>query len=183
MKSLLRILATLFALVIVIAVIAYADGTTLPLDHTTTVTGTVPAPPEKVFALITGIAAAPTWRRNVKQVHILPPVSGPNGTQDHWIEDLGHGQTMTFIAVRTDAPTQQGRARREVLLDVPGAAYGGTWTYALSPGPTPTRTTLTITEAGFIHPPIYRFMMTHILGMTANLDQYMEDIQAAAQRP
>ncbi len=90
---------------------------------------------------------------------------------------------MTFLAVRTDDPTPQGRARREVLLDVPGAAYGGTWTYALSPGPTPTQTTITITEAGFIHPPIYRFLMTHILGRNANLNQYVSDIQAAAIRP
>ena len=183
MKTLIRILLSLVLLILIVGIIAYADGTTLPVDHTTTVTGIVAAPPTKVFDLITEIANGATWRREVKSVKLLPPVSGPNGSEDHWIEDLGHGQTMTFLAVRTDDLTPQGHARRQVLLDVPGAAYGGTWTYEISPGPAPVQTTLSITEAGYIHPPIYRFMMTHVLGMTYNLNQYMSDIQAAALRP
>jgi uncharacterized protein YndB with AHSA1/START domain len=174
MKILLRIalaLVILLALVGVFGVIAYADGRTLPVDHTVSVTGTIPAPPEKVFARITDISAAPTWRHAVKAVTVLPPDNG----RDHWIEDLGHGQTMTFLAVRTETPT-----RRDVLLDVPDAAYGGTWTYELSPGPTPNTTTLKITETGFIKPPIYRFMMAHIMGPTYNLKQYLKDLQTAA---
>jgi hypothetical protein len=168
MKTLLRIALSLVALVVIIGVIAYADGASLPLDHSTSVTGIVPAPPDKVFARITDVANGSTWRPQVKSVTMLPPDAG----RDHWTEDLGHGQTMTFLATRTDTPT-----RRDVLLDVPGAAYGGTWTYELSPGPTPGATTLKITETGFINPPMYRFMMHHILGMTYNLDTYMKDMQ------
>jgi uncharacterized protein YndB with AHSA1/START domain len=174
MKILLRIALTLvfiLALIGIFGIIAYADGRTLPVDHTVSVSGTIPAPPAKVFARIADIALIPTWRHAVKALTILPPDNG----RDHWIEDLGHGQTMTFLALRTDTPT-----RREVLLDVPGAAYGGTWTYELSPGPTPNSTNLKITEAGFIHPPIYRFMMAHIMGPTSNLNQYMKDLQTAA---
>ena len=179
MKILLRIALTLvfiLAIIGVLGLIAYADGSTLPVDHTVSVTGTIPASPEKVFARITNIVDAPSWRHAVKAVTILPPDQG----RDHWIEDLGHGQTMTFLALRTDAPSPQGQARRDVLLDVPNATYGGTWVYELSPGPTPNTTTLKITETGFIHPPIYRFMMAHILGPTANLAQYMKDLQTAA---
>jgi len=50
------------------------------------------------------------------------------------------------------------------------------------PGPTPGATTLHITEAGFIHPPIYRFIMAHVFGPTHNLDVYMSNIQAAATK-
>ena len=82
---------------------------------------------------------------------------------------------MTFLATQTTAPSH-----REVLLDVPGAAYGGTWTYELTPGPSPNTTTLKITETGYIKPPIYRFMMAHIFGPTKNLDDYMKSMQAAA---
>ena len=102
---------------------------------------------------------------------ILPLDDG----RDHWTEHLAHNQTMTFLATRTEAPT-----RRDVLLDLATPAYGGTWTYLLAPGPTPNTTTLTITETGFIHPALYRFMMHHVIGMTYNLDQYLADVRAAA---
>jgi uncharacterized protein YndB with AHSA1/START domain len=167
----------LLAIVAVIGIIAYADGNSLPVNHTISVTGTIAAPPAKVFARIADPALAPTWRPEVKVVTMLPPVDSAGTKEDHWVEDLGHGETMTLLATRTEAPM-----RRDVLLDVPGAAYGGTWTYEVSPGATPGTTTLKITEAGFIHPPLYRFMMAHVYGPTHNLDQYMKDMQTVAPK-
>lgn len=173
--KILRRIALFFVAVLaifgIVGIVAYADGSKLPVNHTVSVTGIIAAPPAKVFARITDIAAAPTWRPAVKSVKVLPPDNG----RDHWIEDLGHGDTMTFLATRTESPV-----RRDVLLDVPTAAYGGTWTYELLPGPTSSTTTLKITEAGFIHPPIYRFMMVHLIGPTHNLDVYLKNLQAAA---
>ena len=166
MKILLGIVVVL---VLVIAVV-YIDGITLPVNHSTTVTRTVNAPPERVFAQIANVAAGASWRPEVKGVTMLPPDAG----RDHWVEDLGHGQTMTFLAVKTEAPSE-----RDVLLDVPGASYGGTWTYKLSPGPTPGTTTLSITEAGFINPPFYRFMMHHVFGMDHNINAYFKDLNNA----
>ena len=183
MKMLFTVVLSLVAIIVLAGVLAYALGAREPLDHTASVTGTVDASPARVFALITNISAAPAWRKEVKSVQILPPGDGPTGPQDHWIETLGHNSTMTFLATRTVPPNPSGNALREVLLDVPGAAYGGTWTYKLSPGPTPTQTILQITETGFIKPPIYRFMMAHLFGMTRNLDQYLREIQAEAARP
>jgi uncharacterized protein YndB with AHSA1/START domain len=171
MRILRRILLGLVVLAAAIFVIAYFDGRTLPENHVASVTGTVAAPPDKVFALITNVPAAPTWRHAVKSVTVLPSVDG----RDHWTEHLAHNQDMTFLATRTEAPT-----RRDVLLDLATPAYGGTWTYLLTPGPTPNTTTLTITETGFIRPPIYRFMMHHVMGLTYNLDQYLADVRAAA---
>jgi hypothetical protein len=172
-----RILLSLLALVILILAIAYLDGLSLPVNHITSVTGTVSAPQTKVFALIANPAIAPTWRPEVKSVQVLAPVYGPQANLDHWTENLGHSQTMTFLAVRNDPPN-----RRDVLLDVPGASYGGTWTYELSPGSTPNTTNIKITETGFINPPMYRFMMQHIIGMTHNLDQYMTDLRNEAPK-
>jgi hypothetical protein len=163
-----------FLLVLVLAgVVVYADGARLPVDHSVSVTGVVAAPQAKVFALITDVAHGSDWRPAVKSVTTLQPDNG----RDHWVEHLDHGQFMTFLAVRTEAPT-----RRDVFLDDPRASYGGTWTYELSPGPSPETTTLRITETGFIKPPVYRFIMAHIFGPTRNLDQYMKDIQAAAHK-
>jgi hypothetical protein len=173
MKTTLRILLSLVALLVLIGTAIYVDGNALPVDHTTSVTGTIPAAPAKVFTLITNVSLAPIWRPGVKAVTVLPLVNG----RDHWIEDIGHGQTMTFLATETKAPTM-----RQVLLYDPEATYGGTWLYELSPGPTPNTTTLKITETGFIKPPLYRFMMRHVFGMTRNLDGYMADLRAAAPK-
>jgi len=176
-RTLRRILLSLLALIVLILAIAYLDGRALPVNHITSVTGTIPAPQSKVFALIANPAIAPTWRPAVKSVQVLTPVYSPQANLDHWTEDLGHGQTMTFLAVRNEPPN-----RRDVLLDVPGASYGGTWTYELSPGPTPSTTTIKITETGFINPPMYRFVMQHIIGMTHNLDIYLHDLQTEAPK-
>ena len=129
MRTLRRILLSLVLLVAVIFAIAYVDGLTLPVNHVATVTGTVAAPPDKVFALITNISAAPTWRHAVQSVTVLPPDAG----RDHWTEHLAHNQDMTFLATRTEAPT-----RRDVLLDLatpPTAAPGPTCS---PPAPRPT---------------------------------------------
>jgi hypothetical protein len=168
---------TFFGLVMLVLVVAgvavYIDGATLPLNHVVSVTGEVPASQEKVFALITNVAKGPDWRPEIKYVTVLDPDKG----RDHWVEHLDHNQFMTFLATRTVAPI-----RRDVQLDDPQAPYGGTWTYELSPGSSPATTTLRITEAGFIKPPIYRFIMAHVMGPTRNLDIYMKDIQTAATK-
>ena len=166
----------LIVLILVLAgVIVYANGASLPVNHSVSVSGVVPAPPDRVFDLITKVANGPSWRPELQSVVVLRPDQG----RDHWVEYLPHHQFMTFLAVRTDPPR-----RRDVVLDDANAAYGGSWIYELSPGPSPNSTTLHITENGFIRPPVYRFIMAHVFGPTHNLDQYMADIQkAAAAKP
>ena len=168
-------IAVLVILILLIAggVAVFADGERQPVDHSVSVTGVVPAPQQKVFTLITDVARGSEWRPAVKSVTVLQK----DRNRDHWVEHLDHGQFMTFLATSTEAPS-----RREVLLDDPKASYGGTWTYELSPGPSPDTTTLKITEKGFIRPPVYRFIMKHVIGMTHNLDTYMKDIQQAARK-
>jgi hypothetical protein len=167
--------ALLVVLILLIAggAAVYADGAKLPVDHSVSVSGVVQAPQEKVFSLITDVAHGSDWRPAVKSVTVLQK----DNNRDHWVEHLSHGQFMTFLATRTEPPF-----RRDVLLDEPKASYGGTWTYELVPGPSPNTTTLKITETGFIRPPVYRFIMTHVFGMTHNLDEYMKDIQTAAKK-
>lgn len=176
MKTLGRIVLGIVGLIVLAAVVIYVDGVMLPVDHSTTVSDVVDAPPAKVFALITNVSEGASWRKSVKSVQVLPLDQG----RDHWIEDLGHGETMNFLATRTEPVDASGVGRRDVLLNQPDASYGGTWTYEISLGSSPNQTKLRITEAGFIHPPVYRFVMRHVFGMTHNLDQYMADIKAAA---
>lgn len=169
----MKIFVGILLVLVLAGVIVYADGARLPVNHSVSVTGVVAAPQDKVFALITNITHGPAWRPAVKSVTLLKPDQG----RDHWVEHLAHGQFMTFLAIRTEAPT-----RRDVQLDDPKASYGGTWIYELSPGPSNGTTTLRLTETGFIHPPVYRFILAHVFGPTYYLDQYMKDMQAAAPK-
>ena len=177
MKVVGRILVVLAMMLGVGVGVAYLDGMTLPANHSISVKGVVPAPPDQVFARISDVAHATTWRPAVKSVTMLPPENGPGGPRDHWVEDLGHGTKMPFLATRSDAP-----ARREVLLDDHSASYGGTWVYELGPGPSPGTTSLRITEIGYIRPPVFRFIVAHVLGMTRNQDVYMSDLKSSFSR-
>jgi len=170
MKLVKRILLALLVLIVAVLGIAWLDGSTLSYDHSASVTGTVNAPPATVFAKIADVAHGPEWRPQVQSVTVASATPG----HEVWTEDLGHGQQMSFLAVRNEP-----NIRRDVKLDDAGASYGGTWVYELSPGPTPGTTTLKITENGYIKPAIYRFVMKHVIGMTYNLNIYLKNMQAA----
>jgi hypothetical protein len=180
MKTLLRILLSIVVILAIAFIVVYAIGSTYPVDHTVAVTGTINAKPAAVYDRIADVASGAAWRPEVKSVTVLPPDAG----RDHWTEYLGYGDSMTYLATRSQqpaAPTFQGR--RDVTIDMPGASYGGAWDYRISPGPEANTTRLTITETGVIHPPIYRFMMHRVFGMSMNLDRYMSDLQAAVYKP
>jgi len=172
MKTLLRVVLYLVGILAFLGLAAFAIGATMPVDHSVSVTDTVAAPPAKVFAIITDIAAGPTWRKEVKSVNVLPRSNG----RDVWVEDMGGGMTMHFLAVTTAVPGANGHGVRKVELDDP--SYGGTWTYEVNPGPTPNTSTLKITEDGYIKPAFYRFMMAYIFGPTKYLKLYMTELQA-----
>ena len=169
----MKIVSIILVLLVIAGGAVYVDGEHLPVNHAISVTGVVNAPPEKVFSLITNVERVPDWRPGVKAVTMLQQDNG----RDHWVEHLAHGKFMTFLAVRTEPPV-----RRDVTLDDTKASYGGTWTYELTPGPSPATTSLRITETGFIKPPLYRFIMTRVFSPTRNLDRYMKDIQTAATK-
>ena len=52
-----------------------------------------------------------------------------------------------------------------------GGAFGGTWTYELMPQGTGTR--ISVTEAGWISNPIFRFMSRVVFGYYGSLDGYL----------
>jgi len=169
----MKVLGIVVLVLLIAGGLIYADGARMPATHSVSVTGVVQAPPEKVFGLITDVKNGDNWRPEVKSVTTLAPDHG----RDHWVEHLAYHQYMTFLAVDTVPSTL-----RRVKLDDPKAAYGGTWTYELAPGPTAESTTVKITEDGYINPPVYRFVMARVMGPTKNLDTYMKNLQAAAAR-
>ena len=52
--------------------------------------------------------------------------------------------------------------------------FGGTWTITVTPSPT--GSTLTITEAGWVGNPIFRFVSHYVMGHHATMDGMLKDV-------
>jgi uncharacterized protein YndB with AHSA1/START domain len=144
----------------VIAIIAIV-GLLLPRDHVATLTARIAAPPAAVWALITDPETFPTWRRDVTKVDVLPATpTGPS-----WREHSNHG-SITMVVELAEPPHKLiGRIADE------GLPYGGKWIYEITPEGDASR--ITITEAGSVYNPIFRFVSRFIMGHTATIDAYL----------
>jgi len=56
----------------------------------------------------------------------------------------------------------------------PNQPFGGTWTFVITP--TPTGSTLTITETGWVSNVIFRFVSRFIMGHHATIDSYLRNV-------
>ena len=87
-----------------------------------------------------------------------------------WREHGDNG-TITFEIVEARPP-----ARLVRRIADPSLPFGGTWTYELTPHASGTR--LTITEAGEVYNPVFRFMSRFVFGHTATMDRFLTDLTA-----
>jgi uncharacterized protein YndB with AHSA1/START domain len=153
----LGILAGCAALVTII-------GALLPRAHVASRTLRVPRTPAEVWALITDVAAFPTWRSGVTHVEMLPNRDG----RPAWVEHLSNGP----IPLETiDAQPPQ---RLVLRIADPKLPFGGTWTYIVSP--LPEGASLTITEDGFVSNVIFRFMSRFVFGHHSTIDVYLKNV-------
>jgi uncharacterized protein YndB with AHSA1/START domain len=161
MRYVLIILAAVAGLVVLVLVV----GWTLPLAHHVTREATFKAAAADLFKLITDVRKAPEWRPSVKEVQVLPPVDGhaqfreigKNGSILFQVDSLERDRYMvTRIADRS-------------------LPFGGKWTYELIPRGD--STTLRITEDGEVYNPVFRFVSRFVIGHTATIDAYLNDVR------
>ncbi len=164
----LRIVGWLIVGIIVAVCITLFMGSRLPIEHTVSRTDTIPASQQKVWALITDVAAQPGWRTGLKSVTPLPPQNGA----PCWLETQG-GMTIAMCEDVRDAPT-----REVTRIADPRLPFGGTWTYALEPvGDNATK--VTITEDGTVRPVMWRFVAHYWMGEDTTIKQYLSDLKKA----
>src|SRR5690349_1731389 len=96
-------------------------GAALPRAHVAARAARLPAPPERVWALLTDPAAFPRWRSDVRSVELLPPRDG----RAAWRETSRHGR-ITFEVLSAEPPHRLATVIAD--RDLP---FGGTWEYAL----------------------------------------------------
>ncbi len=156
------IVVVICLLLAVVGLIA-ALGSKLPEQHLVSRTANFQQSPQQLWNIIFG---PPTWRPEVTHYEIL--TSDPHRK---WIEYGRHGEKMTYEVTESDPPN-----KLITRIADPRLPFGGTWTYEITP--TATGSSLTITEHGEIHSPVFRFVARYIQGYTATIDNYMKALRA-----
>jgi len=157
LKKILIILGVVAALTLLMA----AVGFSLPRQHRATSSLLLLAPSERVWEIVRDPGALQEVWPELEAARRLPDRDG----KEIWEQKAG-GFDMRLIIEEALAPT-----RLVTRIDAEAdAAFGGTWTYELTPqaGGTLVR----ITEEGWVRNPLFRVVMRAI-GVHRTLDGYL----------
>lgn len=166
MKIALFIVLGLVALLGLATLVCYLAGSSMPREHRSRIAVTLRASRATVWAAITDYAAMPSWWPAVKAVRLEKL---PNGTELTWNTDA-HKQEIPF---RTGESRTNEKLVRIIAKD--GLPFGGTWTYELADAPGGTQ--LTLTEDGFVNPPIFRAMAKWFFGLDTTQRDYLAHLE------
>jgi uncharacterized protein YndB with AHSA1/START domain len=158
MKWVLIVIGGLAALVVLMALI----GAFVSRDHRATSTISLRQAPDGVWKVVRDIGGAPAWFSAMEKSERLPDRDG----REVWHQKMS-GFDVPIIVLESAPP-----GRLVTQIDpAAGGAFGGTWTYELAPDSTGTR--ISVTEAGWISNPIFRFMSRFLFGYYGALDKYL----------
>lgn len=128
-----------------LAAFLWIAGSLLPKGHTASRALRLKQPPEEVWKAITDRTAMPSWRPNVAAVERLPD----QNEHEVWQEVYKNGWKSPLETVVWEPPWRLvGR-----IAD-PNLAFGGTWTYEITPASS--GCALKITEEGEVYNPVFR---------------------------
>jgi uncharacterized protein YndB with AHSA1/START domain len=117
--------------------------------------------------VIRDLKAYPEWWSDVQVVDRIP-----DRRRETWSQRDKYDNEIPIEVVESEPARRL--VTRIAAEDLP---FSGTWTYELTTSVT--GTTLTLTEDGEIHNPLFRLMARFVLGYHATLDAYL---QALARR-
>jgi len=145
-----------------LAAVILAIGLTLPKNHRAESRLSLERSPEDVWSVIRNPAAlVGTWSelKSARQVQSA-------GGREVWEQNAG-GFPMRIIIASANPPR-----RLVTRIDADEkAAFGGTWTYTLTPAGN--GTTVSIVEDGYVNNPLFRVMMS-LMGKHRTLDGYLK---------
>lgn len=160
MKWVFVSLGTVVGLVAVMALI----GAFVPREHRATSTITLRQPADTVWKVVRDLGGIPAWWPEIKESVRQPDRNG----QEVWRQKMS-GFDVPLIVVEATAPR-----KLVTQIDTSGGAgsFGGTWTYELIGDSTGTK--ISVTEAGWIGNPIFRFLSRFVFGYYSSLDGYLK---------
>jgi uncharacterized protein YndB with AHSA1/START domain len=152
------------AVLAAIALIAFIVGSLVPREHSASRRIRLARPIGEVWAVVSDVANATSWRKGLKGVEVLPPQDGKTVFR----ETTGFGP-LTMIVDESRPPNRMVLR----ILDA-GGPFGGTWTYVLREDGA--GTVISITEDGFVNPALFRFMGRFIFGYTTTIDDVLKSL-------
>lgn len=158
MKWLLIVMGSLAGLFALMALI----GVFVAREHRATSTVTLRQPVDSVWKVVRDIGDGPTWWPAIQLAQRLPDRDG----REVWRQKMS-GFDVPIIVMESSPP-------RKLVTQIDPtakAAFGGTWTYELTPDSSGTR--ISVTESGWISNPIFRFMSRFLFGYYGSLDKYL----------
>jgi polyketide cyclase/dehydrase/lipid transport protein len=161
MRYVLITAAVLGAIVLIVVIV----GWSLPRDHHAMGEATLKTSPQSLYQLITDVDHFPNWRSSVKRVERVPDSAGKTR-----FREIGDDGTILY-EVESAVPNQ----RLVTRIADPTLPFGGSWTYELIPRGD--STTLRIIENGEVYNPIFRFVSRFVVGHTATIDKYLNDVR------
>ena len=167
MKIIILILGVIVGLVVLAGLFFYLVGRAQPERHTATIKFTLPKSRTVVWAALTDYAAMPTWWPAVKSIRLE---TRANGEVITWNTD-SHGKEIGFRTKEENAPA---RLVREIVGDE--LPFGGVWIYELTDNGNGTHVTLT--EDGFIKPPLFRGIAKFFLPPDATMRDFEKHFSA-----
>jgi uncharacterized protein YndB with AHSA1/START domain len=137
-------------------------GLFLPRRHAASVALALPQPCDTVWATVRDLGGYAAWWPHLTAVERLDAEG-----REVWLQRDRRRQTMPVEIVESEAPV---RLVTRIVDD--GLPFGGTWTFELAE--TPPGCTLTLTEDGVIHNPLFRFLARFVFGYHGTLESYLE---------
>jgi len=139
-----------------------AIGALLPRQHVATQSAEFKVQPAVLWQAVTDVSKFPQWRKDVKE--IVPMAGGD--ARSGWTEVWAHGERVPIEVKEWTPPS-----RMVTRIAAKDLAFGGTWTYALTPANG--GTALRITENGEVYNPLFRFLSRFVFGHTATMRNYL----------
>ena len=163
MRYVLIAVGILAALVLCVVLV----GWTLPKHHRVTVGRAYVGTPAALFSLISDVRAYPSWRTGLTKVDAL----ADEGGRLRWRETSKGNGPITYVM--EEAVLNERLVARIADTNLP---FGGAWTYEIKPIGT-TGVGLSITEDGDVYNPIFRFVSRFVMGHTATIERYLDDVE------
>jgi hypothetical protein len=160
----LKIVLLIGAIIVSAGLIVVLIGFLLPKQHVASRAIALHRKPEDLFQLISDFKAAPSWRPDVREVELLPPLGG-----HICYREKGSNGNLTMEIVESNSPS-----RLVTRIADKGLPFGGIWIFDISPTTEGCR--LNITERGEIYNPVFRLASRFLMGYNRTLDTYLQNV-------
>ncbi len=157
----LRWLVLVMGLPVLLIAMLMTAGLFLPRDHAACSSARFAAPPDSVWAVISDLEHAPSWRPDVIRMERLPDRDG----HPAWLE-VGQTGSLPYEVVEWLPPE-----RLALRIDDPGLPFSGSWTYVIEPDRG--GSVLTVVERGEIKNAFFRSLARYVFGYHSILDGYL----------